>query len=104
VVPFQAGLAPPVRESAPQATSTVPFAWFCAVGTAWHSAQATARLAPPERWTWWAPTAREVVATSPRVPVGGAAFAADPWQELQVIALTSSVPFRWSVPLTVVFV
>ena len=66
------------------------------------------------RWAWWAPTARVVVRVSPLVPTGGeagscglsvvAAREAVPWQEVQVMAATSTVPFRWVAALTVVAV
>jgi hypothetical protein len=106
VVPFQVGEEPPVRARVPQATSTVPFAWSIAVGTAWHSAQATgvARSAVLARWAWCAPTARVEVAVSPRVPAGGAAFVAEPWQVEQVWATTSTTPFTWVAFTTVVLV
>jgi hypothetical protein len=105
VVPVQVGAKFPVRESAPQASSTLPFEWSVEVGTAWHSAQAMAadRSAVPVRCFWCAPTARVVVADSPRVPAGGAAFVALPWQDVQLIeaASTSTLPSTCTVAFAV---
>jgi hypothetical protein len=103
-VPLQAGARPPLVVSAPHAIPTAPFAWLIAVGTVWHSAQATARLVPPDRCTWCAPTARVVVAVSPLVPAGGAAFAAEPWQVEQVCVTTLRTPSTCVALTTVVLV
>ena len=86
----------------PKATCTMASACSVDVGTTWHSLQRTERATPPpERCAWWAPTARSVVSVSPRVPAGGAGFSAEPWQELHVIAPTSTVPSTWVATLTV---
>ncbi len=67
----------------------------------------------PVRWAWWAPTARVVVAVSPFVPAGGAAWSGAacvavwpvvPWQEVQVIPVTSRTPLTCVVAFTVVAV
>src|SRR5512136_1229278 len=95
--------------------STAPFEWLAEAGTVWHSVQATGveRHRVPVRWAWWAPTARVVVAVSPLVPAGGAAksgaacvavWAAFPWQVVQVIGMTSTVPLMCVAALTVVAV
>src|SRR5689334_21506043 len=103
MAPFQVAGAPPVRASAPNVTSTMPFVWLVLVGTTWHSQQAiAARHAESERCCWCAPTARDEVAGSPFVPVGGAGLAGDPWQEVQVRFATSTVPFMWVARFTVV--
>src|SRR5512137_1411406 len=94
---------------------TVPSEWVIDAGTVWQSVQPTAveRRRVPVRWAWWAPTARVVVAVSPFVPAGGAekrgaacvaAWAALPWQVVQVIGMTSTVPLMWVAALTVVAV
>src|SRR5512133_1054557 len=112
VVPFHAGLAPFAEARPSQCMSTTPFEWRSVVGVTWHSRQSTGfDSGPPERCTWWAPTARVAVEVSPRVPVGGAALAAEPWQELQSSGRTSMFPLtcvagftlvavypRWQVP------
>jgi len=114
VVPVQVGEAPPERASAPQAISTVPFAWVWAVGTVWHSVQASAavRSVVPVRWARCAPTPRAVTAVLPRVSMGGAAAScgfsavaarvAVPWQVEQVRVTVLTVPFRWVALATVV--
>src|SRR5512143_1161268 len=96
--------------------STTPVEWLVEVGTVWHSEQAIAALRSRvfTRWAWWAPTARVVVRVSPLVPTGGAAGScglravaardAVPWQVVQVIVITSTVPFTCVVVLTVVAV
>jgi hypothetical protein len=106
VVPVQVGVKPPVRDSVPHAIPTVPFAWVWAVGTVWHSAQAMAaeRSVVFTRWAWCAPTARVVVAVSPLVPAGGAAFVAEPWQVEQVWVTTLRTPSTCVALTTVVLV
>ncbi len=95
---------------------TTPVEWLVELGTVWHSEQAMAaeRSRVFTRWAWWAPTARVVVRVSPLVPTGGAAAScglravaarlAVPWQDVQVMAATSTVPFMWVAVLTVVAV
>src|SRR5690242_6348709 len=108
VVPFHVAVAPFVRASAPNVTSTTPFVWLVLVGTTWQSAHSSARRsAESARCCWWAPTARAEVAVSPFVPRGGAgAFttrAASPWQEVQERFATSTTPFTCSPPETTMF-
>ncbi len=105
-------MAPPVPATVPNAISTDPFEWVLLVGTAWHSVQAVAL--PSLRWRACAPTARVVVADSPFEPVGGAAElrglsvvsarAGSPWQEVQVMFATSTLPSTWVARFTVVAV
>ena len=116
MVPVQVGTTPPVRVSVPQVMSTTELACDVLVGTVWHSLQAMAALRSRvfTRWAWCAPTARVVVSVSPLVPTGGeagscglsvvAARAAVPWQEVQVMPVTSRTPFRWVATFTVVAV
>ena len=79
----------------------------------WHSVQAmAARSAPSWRWSWWAPTPRAVVAVLPFESLGGAAGRSglsvvatrveSPWQPVQPVTLTSTLPFTWLARLTVV--
>ena len=101
------GVAPPLEASVPQARSRVPLGWVPCPGEAWHSVQAMAlRSEPAFRWAWWAPTPAEVVALLPVVSLGGAAGrsglravatrVASPWQPVQPVTLTSTLPFTWS--------
>src|SRR5512137_429999 len=95
---------------------TAPLEWLVEDGTTWHSVQAMAaeRSRVFTRWAWCAPTPRNVVAVFPAVSTGGAAGScglsvvaarvAVPWQEVQVMATTSTVPFTWVATLTVVAV
>src|SRR5512137_2097422 len=96
-------------------TSFTPFEWELDVGTVWHSVQAKLRdRVAVERCFMWAPTPRTVVAVAPVVSTGGAAAScgfsvvaarvAVPWQEVQVIATTSTTPFMWVARFTVVAV
>ena len=50
---------------------------------------------------WWAPTETSVVAVRPLESTGGAAFTLTvPWQDVQVSATTSTLPFTWVVRFT----
>ena len=91
----------------------MPLGWVPWPGVAWHSVQAMApRSGPAARWAWCAPTPREVVAVPPVVSLGGAAARSglrvvatrveSPWQPVQPVTLTSTLPFTWLARLTVV--
>ena len=78
----------------------MPFECSVVVGTAWQASQpSAARIAPVVTCAWCAPTATSVVAVSPFVAMGGAAFSSEPWQELQP-SVTSSSPFTCRPPAT----
>src|SRR4051812_15418138 len=83
--------------------STAPLECEVLFGTRWHSEQDIAlRNGPFARCAWCAPTAREVVAVSPCVPIGGAGVVPLPWQLVQVRFATSTLPFMCVSRLTVV--
>jgi hypothetical protein len=102
-VSFHAGLAPPVRATAPNATCRAPSECVVEVGTTWHSVQANGFdvvFAP--RCDWCAPTPRREVAVPPAVSTGGAACGptsrvASPWQLWQLCWEVSTLP-SWCVP------
>ena len=79
----------------------MPFECSAVVGTAWQASQPSAvRIAPVVTCAWCAPTARAVVAVSPFVAMGGAAFASEPWHVLQPSGPRSRVPFTCLPPAT----
>src|SRR5512137_2229001 len=118
----------PVVASAPKATvarappEPTPVAWATspAAGTVWHSLQASGveRQRVPVRWAAWAPTAAEVEAVAPVVSAavalnpGAEAFdvaatavwVRSPWQSVQPVRLSVTVPSTWVAATTVVVV
>ncbi len=81
--------------------STVPSECRSSVGTVWQVSHGSAsRMAPVRTCAWWAPTAIAPVAVAPVVETGGAAFAAEPWHEVQPMGPRSSSPSMCWPPAT----
>ena len=106
---FQAGAAPPEFAREPKITGggVVAVEWVVSLGTTWHSLQAMApRSGPALRCDWWAPTPRAVVDVLPCASLGGAgamtalARVESPWQDVQAVPLTSTVPLMCLPPAT----